>query len=290
MNDLFQRVAFVLGAAQDVGFEIAKSLSMAGSFVIIADSDAQQAARAKLRLKAAGCDVCTVALRGLEEEFLEDAADAATSIYGGIHYLFNCVLGAGNDLNAGVSCQLPPASEVVANGLRVFVPRMKRHGDGGHIFIAAYVERLLVGPQGADSTATPLAVVSRMFSMRNELARAGIGLSLLGLDRNCGSITQCGCQCDCWFDQSIGGGKDGAETQIPDVSQTGIDHNKVGEDILRAVADRLPIIAPLVKSRVHLKKLLGQLVNTIPAEHDTSSWMAVLAPNIDEWLATSSLN
>ena len=69
----------------------------------------------------------------------------------------------------------------VINGIRTFVPRMKAHGQGGHIVNTASIAGLQVNPNfrtGAYSM-TKYAVVALSEALEQELAGTGIGVSVL---------------------------------------------------------------------------------------------------------------
>jgi NAD(P)-dependent dehydrogenase (short-subunit alcohol dehydrogenase family) len=67
----------------------------------------------------------------------------------------------------------------VVNGLVSFIPRIKAHGEGGHIVNVASMAAYLSGPQAGIYTASKFAVRGLTESLRYNLAPHGIGVSLM---------------------------------------------------------------------------------------------------------------
>jgi NAD(P)-dependent dehydrogenase (short-subunit alcohol dehydrogenase family) len=67
----------------------------------------------------------------------------------------------------------------VINGIQAFMPRLKAHGEGGHIVNTASMAGLLVGPGMGLYSASKFAVVGLTTSLRYDLAPHGIGVSVL---------------------------------------------------------------------------------------------------------------
>jgi short-subunit dehydrogenase len=73
----------------------------------------------------------------------------------------------------------------VVNGLVSFLPRIKAHGEGGHVVNVASMAAYLSGPQAGIYTASKFAVRGLTESLRYNLAPHDIGVSLMcpGLTR-----------------------------------------------------------------------------------------------------------
>ncbi len=68
----------------------------------------------------------------------------------------------------------------VINGVQTFVPRIRAHGEGGHVVSTASLAGLVVMPGNMAMYATAkAAVIAFMESIRGELAQDGIGVSVL---------------------------------------------------------------------------------------------------------------
>src|SRR5215472_4918372 len=137
MQNLRGKTAFVTGGASGIGLGIAKALLGAGMNVVVADirEDHLEEAAAELgspeRVLALKLDVT-------DRAAYARAADAAEARFGNIHILCN---------NAGVGVVGPTELATFAdwdwvmgvnlggtiNGVVTLLPRMRKHGEGGHI-------------------------------------------------------------------------------------------------------------------------------------------------------------
>jgi galactitol 2-dehydrogenase len=133
------KVAVVTGAASGIGLAIARSFVEAGGSVVIADLDAQAAARASGSLErglSIGCDVGDPAQ-------VDAAVAAAVERFGGLDVMVN---------NAGVPQSPAPVVECdaeqlerilrvnvigVFNGIKAATPRLAERGAGGSIVSTA---------------------------------------------------------------------------------------------------------------------------------------------------------
>jgi NAD(P)-dependent dehydrogenase (short-subunit alcohol dehydrogenase family) len=178
MQNLAGKTAFVTGGASGIGLGIAKALLGAGMNVVIADirDDHLEAAQAELadpkRILALKLDVT-------DRKDFARAADAAEARFGKIHVLCN---------NAGVAVVGPAMLATYAdwdwvmgvnlggaiNGIVTILPRIQRHGEGGHIVNTASMSGL-VPHSGATIYGTSKgAAVAMMECMRGELEPQGI--------------------------------------------------------------------------------------------------------------------
>ncbi len=178
MQDLPGKTAFVTGGASGIGLGIAKALLGAGMNVVIADirDDHLASAAAELghpeRVLALKLDVT-------DRAGYARAADAAEERFGKIHLLCN---------NAGVAVVGPVELATFAdwdwvlgvnlggtvNGIVTVLPRIKRHGEGGHIVNTASMSGLMPHPGATLYGTSKGAVVHMIECMRAELEPQGI--------------------------------------------------------------------------------------------------------------------
>lgn len=178
MQNIEGKTAFVTGGASGIGLGIAKALLGAGMNVVIADIryDHLDAAAAEL---GAPERVLAVKLDVTDRVDFTAAADAAEARFGKIHILCN---------NAGVAVVGPTELATAAdwdwvmgvnlggtiNGILTILPRIKRHGEGGHIVNTASMSGLVpVGGTTIYSTGKA-AVIAMVECMRPELEPQGI--------------------------------------------------------------------------------------------------------------------
>jgi NAD(P)-dependent dehydrogenase (short-subunit alcohol dehydrogenase family) len=179
MLDVEGRVAFITGGGSGVGFGMAKAFVAAGMRVAIADvrTDHLEAAKAELDVHAIQLDVT-------DREAFARAADETERVLGKVHVLCN---------NAGINLFNDIADATyqdwdwvlgvnlggVVNGVVTFVPRIKAHGQGGHVVNTASMAAFIAGPGAGIYTTAKFAVHGLSDSLRWSLLPYGIGVSMV---------------------------------------------------------------------------------------------------------------
>src|SRR5213082_2684112 len=187
MQNLPGKTAFVTGGASGIGLGIAKALLGAGMKVVIADVREDHLASATAELGAPE-RVLALELDVTDRAAYARAADAAEARFRKIHLLCN---------NAGIGVVGPTelatfddATEVdaehpvpvgkgrelggVVNGIVTLLPRIMRHGEGGHIVNTASMSGLVPHPGATLYGTSKGAVVHMIECMRGELEPHGI--------------------------------------------------------------------------------------------------------------------
>jgi NAD(P)-dependent dehydrogenase (short-subunit alcohol dehydrogenase family) len=178
MKNLPGKTAFVTGGASGIGLGIAKALLGAGMNVVIADVRDDHLASAKLELGAPD-RVLAIKLDVTDRAAYARAADAAEARFGKIHILCN---------NAGVAVVGPTNLATFSdwdwvmgvnlggtiNGIVTILPRITRHGEGGHIINTASMSGLVPHPGATIYGTSKGAAVHMMECMRAELEPQGI--------------------------------------------------------------------------------------------------------------------
>jgi NAD(P)-dependent dehydrogenase (short-subunit alcohol dehydrogenase family) len=178
MQDLPGKTAFVTGGASGIGLGIAKALLGAGMNVVIADIREDRLAAASAEL-GAPMRVLALKLDVTDRAAYARAADAAETRFRKIHLLCN---------NAGVAVVGPTELATFAdwdwvlgvnlggviNGIVVILPRILKHGEGGHIVNTSSMSGLV--PHGGATIygTSKGAVLSMMECMRPELESRGV--------------------------------------------------------------------------------------------------------------------
>jgi NAD(P)-dependent dehydrogenase (short-subunit alcohol dehydrogenase family) len=178
MQNLPGKTAFVTGGASGIGLGIAKALLGAGMNVVIADIREDHLAEAAAELDAPD-RVLPLELDVTDRAAYARAADDAEARFRRIHILCN---------NAGVAVVGPTELATyadwdwvlgvnlggVVNGIVTILPRIKRHGEGGHIVNTSSMSGLV--PHGGATIygTSKGAVLSMIECMRPELEPHGI--------------------------------------------------------------------------------------------------------------------
>ncbi len=184
MRDVQGKVAFVTGGGSGIGLGLAKVLTAAGMKVVIADIRPDHLKSAQAELRGAGRNVHAIELDVTDRKAMDRAADETLRVFGKIHLVCN---------NAGVSIFGPMDQATyedwdwimgvnvdgVINGIQSFVPRIKAHGEGGHIVNTASMAGLIVGPGFGIYSASKFAVFGLTAALRYDLAPHDIGVSVL---------------------------------------------------------------------------------------------------------------
>jgi NAD(P)-dependent dehydrogenase (short-subunit alcohol dehydrogenase family) len=184
MKDVAGKTAFITGGASGIGFAIGKVFAQAGMKVVIADLRQDHLDEAIAELREGGGEAHAIHMDVTDRRAMKEAADETEQIYGNIHLLCN---------NAGVNI-IRPIDEAsfedvdwllsvnlggVFNGLLTFIPRIKAHGEGGHIINTSSVAGIITGPGTGIYSATKFAIRGLSESLRYDLAPHRIGVSVL---------------------------------------------------------------------------------------------------------------
>jgi NAD(P)-dependent dehydrogenase (short-subunit alcohol dehydrogenase family) len=183
VKDLNGKVAFVTGGASGIGLAMAKAFLARGMRVAIADVSPERLSQAVVEL-GQPADVHAITVDVSDRASLERAADETERAFGKVHVLCN---------NAGIACAgpghtAPPEQwqrvlDVNLNGtfhgVQVFVPRIKRHGEGGHIVNTASMTGLYPNRNQFVYGSSKYAIVGLSEFLRDDLAREDISVSVL---------------------------------------------------------------------------------------------------------------
>jgi NAD(P)-dependent dehydrogenase (short-subunit alcohol dehydrogenase family) len=187
MMEFSGKTAFVTGAANGIGLGICRALARHGVNVVLADIEKQQLEAAREELASFNVRTRAIEVDVSDAATLQRAADAAEAEFGHIHFLFN---------NAGVSLGPTPLWEVTPaqwdwifgvnvqgaiNGIQTFVPRMRAHGEAGHIVNTASIGGLQVNPKlrNGSYAMTKYAVVALSEALALDLEDTSLGVSVL---------------------------------------------------------------------------------------------------------------
>jgi len=187
MKDLRGKVAFITGGASGIGLGIAEAFVAAGMKAVLADlrQDHIDAAAATFKRSGQADSVHAIRVDVTDRAAMAAAADETERVFGKVHVLVN---------NAGIGIQGPFKGITyedwdfglgvnlggVVNGLQTFLPRIRTHGEGGHIVNTASLAALVPMPaQFVTYVAAKAAVVAISETIRGELAQENIGVSVL---------------------------------------------------------------------------------------------------------------
>lgn len=185
MEKLEGKTAFVTGGASGIGLGIVKACVRCGMKVAIVDMWQNALDEAVAYFKENGGEVYPINLNVTDREAYIRAADDAEKVFGNIHVLVN---------NAGVGSGAGPIDKItyrdwdysmsvnvggVINGIMTIVPRMLKHGEGGHIVTTSSTCGLAGAANFTIYCTTKFAVTGMMECLATELQDKNIGVSIL---------------------------------------------------------------------------------------------------------------
>jgi NAD(P)-dependent dehydrogenase (short-subunit alcohol dehydrogenase family) len=185
MQDLRGKVAFITGGGSGVALGQAQVFAEeAGMKVVIADIRQEHLDQALGWFTARKLPAHAIRLDITDRQAYHGAADEAERVFGPVDLLCN---------TAGVS-QFGPVEQAtdddwdwqldvnlrgMINGVQIFMPRMIKRGAGGHIVNTASMSAFVALPNTAIYCTTKYAVRGLSESLRVELEKHGIGVSIL---------------------------------------------------------------------------------------------------------------
>jgi len=186
MQDFNGKVAVITGAASGIGLGCARTFARAGMKVALCDLRADVLEHAVANVRALGAEAIGIPTDVSKRESIEHAASEVVKAFGKIHLAMN---------NAGVVLRGLPMTDVsdnawnwvlgvnlygVIHGIQSFVPRIRAHGEGGHVINTASMAGLQVGDRQTGAYATSkFAVVALTEALEKDLAGTNIGVSVL---------------------------------------------------------------------------------------------------------------
>lgn len=183
MKDLEGKVAFITGGASGIGLGMAKAFLKRGMKVAIADIVKSRLPRAEALLDSPG-NVITIELDVSDRSAIERAADKTEEAFDKVHVVCNNAgIGAGG---SGHSIPVEYWNRVlninlggVFHGVQVFFPRIKSHGEGGHIVNTASTAGLQPNPGESLYCTSKYAIVGFTEVLRSDLAKEDVSVSVL---------------------------------------------------------------------------------------------------------------
>lgn len=187
MKDVSGKTAFITGGASGIGLGMARVFVKAGMQAVIADlrQDHLDTALAGFERDGARQKVHGIRLDVTDRQAMAAAADECERVFGKLHVLVN---------NAGVGAEGPLRQATfddwdftmgvnlggVINGVQIFLPRIRAHGEGGHVVNTASLAALVTMPAHMAMYVTAKAgVIALSESIRTELVQENIGVTVL---------------------------------------------------------------------------------------------------------------
>lgn len=271
MKDVEGKVAFITGGSSGVGLGIVRAFAAAGMKVVFTYRRKAHLDEAMGFFDAAGQTVHPLYLDVTDREAMAAAADETEKQFGKIHVLVN---------NAGVNIFSPMDEATyddwdwiidvnlkgIINGQVTFIPRIKAHGEGGHVVNTGSMASFLPGPAAGIYTTTKYAIRGMTECLRYCLAPHGIGVSLL-----CPGLVVSNIHAS----EEIRPQKLGNRGYTPDpeviknigdVHALGMDPLEVGEKTLRGIRNNDLYILTHPEHKSDLQEVFDRVIAAVPDE------------------------
>lgn len=183
MREVEGKVAFITGGSSGIGLGIARAFTDAGMKVVITYRTKSNLDEAMKYLASAGNRVHAINLDVTDRAAMEKAAEETVRVFGKVHVLVN---------NAGVGVAGPLSTATyddwdwgigvnlngVFNGIHTILPRIIRHGEGGHVVTVSSMSGMFAGSTTGVYTTSKFAVVGMMEALRTEMFAEGLPIGV----------------------------------------------------------------------------------------------------------------
>jgi NAD(P)-dependent dehydrogenase (short-subunit alcohol dehydrogenase family) len=268
MRDLEGRVAFITGGGSGVGLGLAKAFVAAGMRVAIADIRGNHLEAATDELEGA---VHPVQLDVTDRAAFARVADEVERELGPVHVLCN---------NAGINLFNDIADATyqdwdwvlgvnlggVVNGVVTFVPRIKAHGQGGHVVNTASMAALVAGPGAGIYTTAKFAVHGLSDALRWSLLPHGIGVSMV-----CPGLVKSKIyESDLIRPPELSTDVTPADAEfmriLPGLHEAGMDPDEIGEKVVSAIRENRFYVFTHPDHRDELRGIFDEIIGSFPDE------------------------
>ena len=277
MRDVEGKVAFITAGASGIGYGMARAFMNAGMKVVVADILQQHLDEVASQHPGAN-NLHLIKLDVANREAMAQAADETERVFGKVHVLCN---------NAGVASRgvideatyedwdyvMGVCVGGTVNGLVSFLPKIKAHGEGGHIVNTSSMAGMIPVPGfvGTYSTAK-FAVRGMSDSLRLALGPHRIGVSVLcpGLVAT-RAVTGGGVYRKAHEGQAL-------EDTPPPITG-GMDPLVVGERVLKAIHDNELYIFPHGEFKDEVADYFQRMLDAFPGAQDIDPQRVAMEAN-----------
>ena len=272
MRELRGKTAFVTGGASGIGLGMAQCFLQQGMRVVVADLSQEHLAQAREVLAAHAADTRFLRLDVADRAAMAEAADEAERAFGKVHVLCN---------NAGVSSPIAMDEATfedwdwilgvnlqgAINGIVTFLPRLRRHGEGGHIVNTASIAGLVPAPAwGGIYSTSKFALHGLSGSLRLSVGRHGIGVSVL-----CPGATKSNVRQSERLRPEKYRSRQRPPHAMPSLQEIGIEPVELGQRVVRAIRRNEFYIIAHAENKPHVKAFVDEMLAAFPDEQVTDA-------------------
>jgi NAD(P)-dependent dehydrogenase (short-subunit alcohol dehydrogenase family) len=271
MKNVEGKVAFITGGANGAGFGMAKVFVKYGMKVVMADIRQDSLDRA-MTYFGSNRSIHAVRLDVTDREAFARAADETERVFGKVHILCN---------NAGINLFVPIEECTyndwdwvmgvnfggVVNGIQTFIPRIRKHGEGGHIVNTASMAAFLPSAGAGIYTASKFGVRGLSEALRLSLYRYNIGVSVF-----CpGLINSAIYESERTRPQRFASPENTAKSQktmdrLPEIHKAGMDPEEAGEKVLAGIRKNSLYIFSHGEFKEELREIFDEAIRALPED------------------------
>jgi NADP-dependent 3-hydroxy acid dehydrogenase YdfG len=271
MKNVEGKVAFITGGANGAGFGMAQVFIRNGMKVVIADIRQDSLDRAMEHFRN-NSNIHAVRLDVTDREAFAAAADETERVFGKVHIVCN---------NAGINLFVPIEECTyndwdwvmgvnfggVVNGIQTLMPRIQKHGEGGHIVNTASMAAFLPSALAGIYTASKYGVRGLSEALRLSLYQHNIGVSVF-----CpGLINSVIYESEKVRPPQFTSPENTAKSQetmdiLPEIHKAGMDPEEVGEKVLAGIRRNDLYIFSHPEFRDELEEIFNEVLNSLPKE------------------------
>ena len=267
MKQLSGKTAFVTGGASGIGLGMVLAFLDEGMNAVVADLSDDHLAQARDRLAPQADRVHFMKLDVADRAAMARAADEAEAAFGKLHVLCN---------NAGVTGYLPMDQATygdwdwllsvnlygVIHGIVSFLPKLRKHGEGGHIVNTGSIAGLVPAPAwGGIYSTTKFAVHGLSGSLRLSVGQYGIGVTEL-----CPGATRTNVRDSFRLRPARFESIEHRKEPMPSLQEIGIDPLDVGRQVARAIRRNDPYVIMHAENKSHVQAFVEDMLAAFPDE------------------------
>lgn len=270
MKHLHGKTAFVTGGASGIGLGMTRCFLQEGMNVVVADLSEEHLAQARELLAPHAQRLHYLRLDVANREAMMAAAEHAESAFGKVHVLCN---------NAGVSSPIPMDEATaedwdwimgvnlngVINGILAFLPRLRRHGEGGHIVNTSSIAGLVPAPAwGGIYSTSKFAIHGLSGSLRLSVGKHRIGVSVL-----CPGATRSNVRNSERLRPARYARAARLPISMPSLQQIGVDPMLIGERVVQAIQHNTFYVIAHAENKAHVQAFVQEMLAAFPDEKVT---------------------
>jgi len=279
MKQVEGKVAFITGAASGAGFGMAQVFAKNGMKVVLADIRQDSLDRAMAHF-GNNPNVHAIRLDVSDRAAFARAADEAEKVFGKVHVVCN---------NAGVNLFVPMEECTyndwdwlmgvnfwgVVHGIQTFIPRIRKHGEGGHIVNTASMAAFLPSAAAGIYTASKYAVRGLSEALRLTLYQYNIGVSVF-----CpGLINSSIYESEKVRPSNLASPENTAKSQktmdiLPAVHKLGMSPEEVGEKVLAGIRRNDMYIFSHPEFKEEMQEIFDEILAALPNEEAPEARLA----------------